>query len=102
MFSIASFQLIVLCLLLKNAIMTVGKTLELHFIYLVTSNNSLLEQNDIDFIENSSSYKIIDIVQNEKDQYKSFDITGIGYMPNDRIYDNGALHCCLLLKLFVV
>lgn len=64
-------------------------TLKLYFIYLVTSNNSALEVNDVAFIENSSLYNIQDIIEKEKGEYESFAISDIKAMPHDRILENG-------------
>lgn len=64
-------------------------TLELHFIYLVISNESILEQNDIALIESSRSYKIEEIIQDDNDYHDTLVIPNVGSLPSDKIYDNG-------------
>jgi hypothetical protein len=69
-------------------------TLQLHFIYLVMNNESILQKDDIALIESSRTYKIEEIIQSEKRHHESFVISEVSSLPSDRIYDDGEYINC--------
>lgn len=70
-------------------------TLQLHFIYLVMNNESILQKDDIALIESSRTYKIEEIIHSEQRHHESFVISEVSSLPSDRMYDNGEYINCL-------